>query len=124
MPARKRRDDLTVATVADARAQAQIAGLREAVARAGRLHDWQSAARHGGGVSSAEPSGEPVAAPAAPRKGLRWPFGRKPDPEAERRSAILAELEASIAGRPRAGDAAHALEAEFKSKVEPLRAAG
>lgn len=123
MPARKRRDDLTIATAADARAQAQIAGLHEAAARARRLHDWQSAARHGAGTSSAEPPGEPVAA-TAPRKGLRWPFGRKPDPEAERKAAILAELEASIAGRPRAGDAARAREAEVKPAAEPLRAAG
>jgi len=126
MPARKRRDDLTVATATDPRAQAQIAGLHEAAARAWRLHDWQFAAKHGAGMSSAEPPGEPVAAPAAaaPRKGLRWPFGRKPDPEAERKSAMLAELEASIAGRPRAGDAARAREAEIKPAAEPLRAAG
>jgi hypothetical protein len=128
MPARKRRGDLTIATAADARAQArvarQIASLHEAAARALRLHDWQAAAKHGGRPASPEPLAEPAAAPARPRNGLRWPFGRKPDPEAERRTAILAELEASVAGRPHAGDAARAREAEVQPAAEPLRAAG
>jgi hypothetical protein len=124
MPDRKRRGDLTVATAADARAQAQIANLHEAAARALRLHDWQAAARPDGRPTSSEPIAEPAAAPAKSRKGLRWPFGRKPDPEAERRAAILAELEASVAGRRHAGDAARAREAEVQPPAEPLRAAG
>ena len=125
MSARKRRHDLTVATAADTRAQAQIGGLHEAAARALRLHDWQAAAKPGAPASPSEPLAQPEAA-AKPRKGLRWPFGRKPDPEAERRAAILAELEASVADRPRAGDAARAREAasEAKPAAEPLRAAG
>lgn len=123
MPARKRRRDLTVATATDARAEAQIAGLHEAAARALRLHEWQAAARPGPAFGFDAPA-EPAAAPAKPRKGLRWPFTRKPDPQAELNAAILAELEASAAGRPRAGDAARAAEAASKPAAEPLRAAG
>lgn len=128
MPARKRRGDLMIETAADARAQAQIAGqiagLHEAAARALRLHDWQAAARHGGRPPSSEPLAQPAAALGRPRKGLRWPFGRKPDPEAERKAAILAELEAAVAGRAHASDAARAGEAEAEPAAEPLRAAG
>jgi hypothetical protein len=128
MPAGKRRGDLTVTTAADTRAQAQIlsqiARLHEAAARTLRLHDWQAAARPGLRSPSSQPLAEPAAAPARPRKGLRWPFGRKPDPEAERRAAILAELEAAVAGRPRAGGAALAREAEVQPVAAPLRAAG
>jgi len=123
MPARKRRRDLTRATATDIRAQAQIAGLHEAAARALRLHDWQAAARPGAHPAP-EALGESAAGPAKPAKRLRWPFGRKLDPETERRAAILAELEASIADRPRAGAAARALESEAKPAAEPLRAAG
>jgi hypothetical protein len=129
MPARTRRGDLTVATAADVRAQTQIAGqiagLHEAAARAQRLHDWQAAARPGAQPPSETPA-EPAAAAAKPRKRLRWPFGRKPAPEAELRADILAELEASVAGRPRAGAAARAVEAESEAQpaAEPLRAAG
>lgn len=123
MQARKRRRDLTVATATDPRAEAQIAGLHEAAARALRLHAWQAAARPGWAPVIEAPA-EAAATPATPRKGLRWPFARKPDPEAERSAAILTELEASTAGRPRAGDAARAVEADSKPAAEPLRAAG
>jgi hypothetical protein len=130
MPARKRRRDLTGASATDAhnpaQNQAQIAGLHEAAARALRLHDWPEP------PPSSEPLPEsasaPEAAPARPDKRRLWPFGRKRDAEAERRAAILAELEASIAGRPRAAarvlDAsARALDAEARPAAERLRAA-
>jgi hypothetical protein len=123
MPARKRRGDLTVTTAADVRAQAQIAGLHEAAARGLRLHEWQAAARPGA-QSSSELLAQPAAAPAKPGRRQRWPFGRRADPEVERRAAILAELEASVAGRPRTGAAARALESKAQPAAEPLRAAG
>lgn len=123
MPARKRRGDLTIATAADASAHAQVAGLHEAAERALRLHDWQAAARPGAQPPS-EPPAQPATAAAKPRRRLRWPFGRRPDPEADPRAAILAELEASVAGRPRAGGAVRAAESEAQPAAEPLRAAG
>jgi hypothetical protein len=130
MPARKRRGDLTVATATDNRAQAQIAGqiagLHEAATRAQRLHDWQAAARPGAQPLFETPAEPAAAAAAKPRNRLRWPFGRKADPEAELKAAILAELEASVASRPRAGAAARVMEAKSEAQpaAEPRRAAG
>jgi hypothetical protein len=127
MPARKRRGDLTVATAAEAqtqaRAQAQIARLQEAAARGLRLHDWQAAARPGAQPPSG-PLAEPAAAPAIPGKRPLWPFGRRADPGAERKAAILAELEVSVAGRPSADAGARGREAEAQPAAESLRAAG
>ena len=99
MPARKRRHDVTSATAAKVRAEAEIAGLHEAAARAGRLFDWLQAARPQVPLADAPAVEAPAA--AARRRSL-WPFGRKVDPEAERQQAILAELNAATAGRPSA----------------------
>lgn len=89
MPAGKRRRDLNLAAAA-----AQTAGLQEAAEQAGRLLDWLEASK------PALPLGEAPAVEAAPaRRGLRWPFGRKVDPQAEREQAILAELEAAVSDR-------------------------
>jgi hypothetical protein len=93
MPAGKRRRDLIVAS------EAQVAGLHEAAARGGRLLDWLDAAKPAG------PLGEPPAVEAAPApRRLRWPFGRKLDPQAEREQALLAELKAAVSDRPSAAE--------------------
>jgi hypothetical protein len=113
MPARKGRRDLTAD---DARAEARIAGLRDAAEHATRTLERRTAAEPG--------EAEAHAAPARKRRGVRWPFGRKPDPEAERKAEILAELEAAVADRPRAIDKARQSEAQKAPQRDVLRAAG
>ena len=115
MPARSRRSNLIAA-------DAQLDRLEAAAERGARATDWLEAAK----PTIGDPAGEPLEAlakPAARRRGL-WPFGRKPDPEAERKAAILAELEAVVEGRPHAADVARPAEPEPQPTEQPLRAAG
>jgi hypothetical protein len=122
MPARERRRDLRAATAFDVRAEAEIAALREAAERMGRLHDWMQASR------PVEPLGELPAVEAPPARAKRrlWPFGRrKADPGAERKAKILAELEASVAGRPLAVQSVREeAPASVPPRIERQRAAG
>jgi hypothetical protein len=114
MPARKGRRDLTAA---DARAEARMEGLREAAQRASAVLERTAA-------EPLAPEAEADAPPARTRRGFRWPFGRKPDPQAQRQAEIFSQLEAAVAGRPRAADRARAAEAQSPPERSTLRAAG
>jgi hypothetical protein len=114
MPARKGRRDLTAD---DARAEARIQGLREAAAHATTVLE-----RTGAGPGATDAAAH--AAPEQKRRGFRWPFGRKPDPEAERKAQILAVLEAAVEGRPSAVDRARSQETQPQPQHDILRAAG
>jgi hypothetical protein len=113
MPAREGRRDLTAA---DARAEARITGLREAAAHATTVLERQAADEPG--------EADAHAAAEKPRRGFRWPFSRKPDPEVERQAEIFRQLEAVAADRPRAAERARQLENQPAPQRDGLRAAG